>query len=426
MKINKSQDSHVGYKLRLFPTRDQEKILFKYFGLNRFVYNLGIDIKKEHYKNYLEGKEKYIKLLEYDLYTRVMNLKRSNEEYAWLNDYNWSTITLTLRDVIRAYDNYFDNYAGLPRYKSKAYSKKQFPIRSDRLAINDNSVRIPSIGFIKYCNSYGNAIIGDGNKYAKLSNYVNYCNARVSFNGVNFYLSFTIPKDQDHTVNSYAKYAGNPEWQEQESSEPIGIDVGLKNEKWIVDSTGTRVKRPNSDALNKKIARLQRKYQRQKNTNLRKNSSFLEQYPNGSKNMQKTLVKINKCYKKITNRRRNTVHEYACDLLKKKPEAVVMEDLYVKEIKITNKTKKCNTQKQGINRLVDDAALYESLLTIEQKLISNGITVIRADKNYPSSQICSCCGNRHNIGRAKYYRCPNCGAVIDRDLNAAINLSRLA
>lgn len=425
MKNKEISDSHVGYKVRLFPTRDQEKMLYEYFGLNRFVYNLGIDIKKKHYKDYLDGKEKYIKLLEYDLYTRVQVLKKT-DKYSWLNNYSWHSITLTLKDVIKAYDNYFSNNTGYPRYKSKTYSKKQFPIRSNRLNIDENMIKIPSIGKIKYCNSYGNEILGTGDKNAKTRKYNQYCNARISFDGNYFYLSFTIPKDQEHTINSYKYYAKNSEWQEKKFSDAIGIDVGLKNEKWIVDSTGRRVERPNSDILNKKISRLQRKYQRQKDKNLSKNSSFMEQHPNGSKNMQKTLAKINKCFNKITNRRKNVVYEYSNDLLNLKPKAIVMESISVKKLMVNDITKNCNDQKRQINHLYNDAALYESMLIIERKMINNGIPVIRADETYPSSQLCSCCGYRQNIGRKNIYRCPECGTIIDRDLNAAINLANLA
>lgn len=144
----------------------------------------------------------------------------------------------------------------------------------------------------------------------------------------------------------------------------------------------------------------------------------MEQHPNGSKNMQKTLDKINKCFKKISNRRKNTVYEYTTSLLKIKPKAIVMESISSKNMTIQNG----NT----FNKLVIDAALYESMVIIEKKMESNGIPVIYADSNYPSSQLCSCCGYKQNIGRKNTYICPNCGNTIDRDLNAAINLSKLA
>lgn len=75
------------------------------------------------------------------------------------------------------------------------------------------------------------------------------------------------------------------------------------------------------------------------------------------------------------------------------------------------------------NAQILDAALYESMHIIQRKMEANGIPVIYADPQYPSSQICSRCGYKQDIRRSKYYRCPNCGLVINRDINAAINLA---
>ena len=415
----KDPENYVGYKVRLFPTKEQEHLFYEYFGLNRFVYNLGINLQEEHKKSNND------KLLSKDKLNNLVNKIKYTKELSWITKYSAETTKLTLYDLMNAYwyHEKRPNHYNKPKRKSKEKSNKQFPIRAERMNIYNSFIYVPSIGNINYYNSYGNEILGTG--YNKMKNknlkYIHYCNPRISFDGINYYLSFTIPKDQSHQVNSYWKYSNNEEWQEQEESKAIGIDVGLKNEKWLVDSTGTKVERPNSDTINKKINRLERQYDRQKNTNLKKNSSFMEQHPNGSKNMQKTRTKINKCYKKITNRRRNVVHEYACSLLKKKPKAVVMETISSTELMDKHKY-----NKNIINKMIYDAALNDTMTIIEKKMNNNGIPVIKADSNYPSSQICSCCGNRHNIGRAKYYRCPDCGAIIDRDLNAAINLSKLA
>ena len=72
-----------------------------------------------------------------------------------------------------------------------------------------------------------------------------------------------------------------------------------------------------------------------------------------------------------------------------------------------------------------DAAIYETTQIIKRKLEANGVPIVYAEEGYPSSQICSNCGYIQNIGRAKIYRCPNCGLEIDRDVNAAINLANL-
>lgn len=415
------QDNYVGYKIRLFPTKEQEKIFYEYFGMSRFVYNLCIDLQEEQYKKYINDKENnYRRLSSEKLGTIITKLKKSSK-YNWLNRYNAESIKGIIRDCCNAYKRFDNNISGKPRYKNKDISKKQFYTRHDRLSIDNNFIKLSKIGKIKYCNSYGAEILGDSNKDKKNKKYKHYSNPRISFDGLYFYISFTIPKDQEHQINSYWNYSNNKQWQEQEESEVIGIDVGLKREKWMVDSTGTKIERPNSDALNKKISRLQRKYERQKKVYSSKSSSYQEQHPNGSKNMQKTLAKINKCFKKITNRRKNVVHEYACSLLKKKPKAIVMENISSEKICINLKY-----NKNKMYSMMIDAALYESMIIIEEKMTNNEIPVIRTDNNYPSSQICSCCGYRQNIGKAKYYRCPNCDTIIDRDLNAAINLAKLA
>ena len=411
---NIEENSTKGYKVRLYPNKKQRKLLFEYFNMAKFVYNKCIDIQEEQ----KDSKIPYQEMVK--IFTK---LKHEDDKYKWLDSYSADSIRGAIMDCDNAYKNHFKNpkYFNKPSYKNKN-SKKQFYTTPSRMNITEDYVKLSSIGNIKYCNSYCDEILGTGYKYRKDNSmkYIHYYNARISYDGLNFYLSFIIPRDQEHTVNSYDKFAGNTEWQEQESSESIGIDVGLRNEKWMVDSTGRTVERPDSDKLRKRISRYERKYQRQKDTNLKKNPNFFKYHPNGSKNMQKTMSRINKDYKKIANRRRNVVHEYACDLIKLKPKSIVMESTFSKNM-IDNNSR--SRGKRKLNQMTYDAALYESTMIIEEKAISNGIKVIRADSGFPSSQICSCCGYRQNIGRANYYRCPVCGTVINRDLNAAINLA---
>ena len=138
--------------------------------------------------------------------------------------------------------------------------------------------------------------------------------------------------------------------------------------------------------------------------------------------MQKTLAMINRDYKKISNRRRDVVHKYACDLIALKPKTIVMEDNLSNSI-VESHRNDTNIHRRKMLTMNTDAALFETRQIIEQKAINNGISAIRADKQFPSSQICSCCGYRQNIGKRRIYECPKCGTTINRDLNAAINLA---
>ena len=417
---NFNDDSTKGYKIRLYPNKKQRKLFFEYFRMSRFVYNKCIDIQEEQYMKYFLDDDMKKRLSYETLDSIFINMKKE-DKYKWLNDYSSDSIRGIIRDCCKAYSNYDNNKKyNEPKFKN-SNSKKQFYTRPDRLFITDDYIKLSSIGEIKYCSSYGEEILGCGDKNNKSNKYIHYYNPRISYDGLNFYLSFTIPRDQKHQPNSCQRFKENEEWQEQESSESIGIDVGVRNEKWMVDSTGRTVERPDSSSLRKRIARNERKYQRQKDTNLKKNPNFFKYHPNGSKNMQKTMARINRDYKKITNRRRNVVHEYACDLIKLKPKSIVMESPMTQNM--VNGNRKKDKKKNKLNDMIYDAALYDTTMIIERKAISNGIPVIRADSGFPSSQICSCCGYRQNIGRANYYRCPVCGTVINRDLNAAINLA---
>lgn len=297
------------------------------------------------------------------------------------------------------------------------------------MSIRETQVFIPSIGFVDYYNSYGDQIIGFGYKNIKNGNYIKFINPRISFDGSSYYLSFSVLKDEDHNINSY-QYYNNQEWQEQETSNAIGIDVGLRHDKWLKDSTGRTVVRPKCEKEIERLKFYQQKLDRQYEINKdREPRTFKNrQYPiNGiSKNMQKTKVKINKLYDKIVNKRRNVVHEYCKDLLLQKPDAVVMEDIGVQSLVLTKEDNVPIDEREAMNNLIYNAALFDTMKIIENTMVNNGIKVIYADHNYPSSQICSNCGHIQKIGQAKYYRCPECGMVMDRDFNAAINLSKLA
>ena len=204
------QDNYVGYKVRLFPTKEQEKIFYEYFGMSRFVYNLCIDLQEEQYKKYINDKENnYRRLSSEKLGTIITKLKKSSK-YNWLNRYNAESIKGIIRDCCNAYKRFDNNISGKPRYKNKDISKKQFYARHDRLSIDNNFINLSKIGKIKYCNSYGTEILGDSNKDKKSKKYKHYSNPRISFDGLHFYLSFTIPKDQEHQINSYWNYSDRP------------------------------------------------------------------------------------------------------------------------------------------------------------------------------------------------------------------------
>ena len=130
---------------------------------------------------------------------------------------------------------------------------------------------------------------------------------------------------------------------------------------------------------------------------------------------------MNKEYKHITNVKKNAIHEYACNLIETKPKSVTMETLKVRDMLLTDKDipKK---HRDRHNKMVKDAMLYTVIDIIDTKCSNNNIPVIYANDDYPSSQLCSRCGNRYHVGKSNTYHCPSCGLDIDRDYNASLNL----
>ena len=130
---------------------------------------------------------------------------------------------------------------------------------------------------------------------------------------------------------------------------------------------------------------------------------------------------MNKLYKHKTNIKKNVIHEYACNLIETKPRSVTMETIKVKDMLLIDKSIP-KRHRDRHNSMIYDAMLYTVIQIIDTKCSNNSIPVIYANDDYPSSQLCSRCGNRYHIGKSNTYHCPSCGLDIDRDYNASLNL----
>lgn len=439
MFLKKDDMNFVGYKIKLYPTKEQEQEFRKYFGVSRFVYNLGLDLQEDLYQRSLNDESiKYNSLSFIEMNNKLNDIKRNNEDLKWLNDFDSTSIKIILKDVRYAYDKFFEGICNHPKKKRKKHHHQMFPIRADRLEINEDSVRLPSIGIVK-CDKHNNqSLIGNGNKNLKVSHIdKHYYNTRVIFNGYFYYLavSLEVCPDDGIEANSCKRFKNNEVWSNKKHSEPIGIDLGCRRDSWIVDSKGTRITRPDCTKEEKQIKKYFRKLSiKQKvNRGKRTNSTVANEYvmleevekPNYTKNEEKILRKLDKAYKRRTNKKLAAIHEYACSVIQEKPSSIIMESLRVNNMFLPKSDEISYTHRKRHNKLVHDSMLYTIRTIVEQKAKSNNIPFILADKEFPSSQLCSCCGYRQKIGTSKTYKCPNCGTIIDRDYNAAINLSNI-
>ena len=433
MRLTKLEEI-VGYKIKLYPTKEIEEIFKQYFGASRFVYNLGIHLQEENRKEYLEGKSKYSLLSYFSLERKFSKLKKK-EEYSWLNNFDNKSIALILKDVSNVYERFLDGLCNHPKYHKKKFSHQMFAVRSDRLSIMEDTVRLPSIGIVS-CDRHNHPeIIGNGNKDKKSETYRHYYDSRVIFDGCNYWLTFILEESHEENIeaNSCKRFKNNEVWQHKDYSEPIGIDLGCKKNNWIVDSRGNRINRPDTSKEEKQIKKYQRKLAIKQRVNelmgKKANSTVTNEVKRRkrqyTKNEEKILKKLNKAYKRITNKKEAVIHEYTCSIIQEKPRSIVMENLKVNNMMISKSEYICYKHRKNHNKLVKDSMLYTIRTIIEQKAKSNNIPFILADKEYPSSQLCSKCGYRQKIGINRTYKCPVCGNEIDRDENAALNLSHL-
>ena len=379
-----------GYRIKIFPKEEQKKMIHKSFGCTRFIYNWCIDRISENYNKTKKT------LSSIELQKEIVILKKQIE-YSWLNEVSANMLKQVTIDCSNAYKRWFklikqnNNIKGKPRYKSRK-SKQNCPTRTDRMTFNGRYVHLEKIGNVKLSKV---KIDLDG----KLMN------ARLNFDGIDYWLSFSVEyKDV--------------QLEEKPKAEPIGIDLGLKT--LVYCSNGNTYEKPHTKMIDKKIKYLQRKISKiyQPMIDYCKETRTKFSTLKKSNNLTKLEKELRKYQIRKTNILDSNIHRITSDLIKINPERIVIEDLNIKGMMSNHK----------LARSIQSSKFYEIRRQLMYKCKNNNIELIVADRFYPSSKTCSSCGKIKDDLKLKdrVYRCPQCGAVIDRDLNAAINLSRIS
>lgn len=363
-------------KIKLHPTKEQEKKLWQSAGTSRWAYNWTLGKQKDNY----ESGGKFIS--DGDMRKKLTQLKKT-EQFSWLNDVSAQIPKQAVKDACLAYQRFFKKQAKFPKFKSKKHSTPGFYQREDKLKFKDSKVVLEKIGWVKTAEP-----LPEGK----------YSNPRIKHDGLSWYLSVGI--DVEISSNSGPV------------TEPIGIDVGVKVLATI--STGEVIKNINKTKeirrLNKKLKRLQRQASRQYEKLKKKGGE--NRYEKTS-NLLKLEKEIRIIHKRLNNIRTNHLHQSTSKLVKSNPEYIVIEDLNVSGM-IKNK---------HLARAISEQKLYEFKRQLEYKSEWYGVRLIIADRWYPSSKTCSQCGQiKKDLKLSdRTYHC-HCGLHIDRDLNASINL----
>mgnify|MGYP004646918033 FL=1 len=365
------------FTIRLYPNKQQELLFYKHINCQRYVYNWALNLNNELYK---KDKKKY----------SSTNLGKMLTQYkkqeTWLNEVSNATLKEAIRNLDKAYTNFYKKRAKLPRFKSKKRSKLSFYSRYDSIKFYENNkVNLEKIGKVRYKSSYNIDFIEE----------TSFKNPHVSYNGRCWILTFAL--------NIENKF-------ETLTNEVIGIDLGIKY--LAICSDGVVYKNINKEMtirkLEKRLKRLQKQVSRKYEMN-KKGGRYIK-----TNNIKKLEKDIRRIHRRLKNIRLNYLHQTTADIVKTKPYRVVMEDL-----SITSMMKNKSIAKQ-----VSNLGLYEFIRQMKYKCEWNGIEFIQVDKWYPSSKKCSKCGAiKKDLKLSdRRYKCDDCGLDIDRDFNASLNL----
>ena len=355
--------------------------MWKHIGSMRYVFNWGLN---KQIKNYETIKKK---LSVAELGVELTKLK-NQEGFEWLYDISHATLKEALRDLDKAYNNFF-NGSGFPKFKSKKKSKDKFYSRYDKIYFKEDMVNLEKIGKVRYRHNYG----------IDLSKVNKFSNPRVSFNGRVWVLTVAIEievEDKKEQLNNFT----------------VGVDLGIKT--LAVTNIGSldtkninrtqRVK-----ILIKKLKRLQRQCSRKYEKN-KKGVCYRK-----TANIAKLEKKIKRLHSKLTHIRENHIHQATSKIVKTKPFRVVMEDL-----KVSNMMKN-----KHLSKAIAEQGFSMFITQIKNKCAKYGIEFIQVPAFYPSSKTCSSCGRiKKDLKLSdRVYIC-ECGFKADRDKNASYNLAK--
>ena len=364
-------------KVRLYPNKTQEQTLNKVLGCYRFVYNHMFARKQEAYK----ADKTNLGLTELSKYFHGTLLK--DEEYAWLKEQNTRVMKQSIRQMLTAYDKFFKEHKGFPKFKSKRDKQSAlFP----KLAISKtNTFDTRKITLTK--NLKDIKFRCSDLYFSRLQRYKDYIRSATlsKTKSGNFFLSILV----DMSDNEFVKFG--------KTNRDVGIDLGVKD--FVITSDGIVFENKHFyKKYEKRIAKLQRQ---------------LSKKCKGSSNFHKQCKRIAMVFEAITHKKDDYIHSVVNWLLHHY-DTIYMEDLNTSGMLKNHKLAKA----------IQEVGFYKFKTTLQNKALQNDKKAIIIGRYYPSSKTCSTCGYVHKDLKLKdrHWQCPQCGEIHDRDLNAAMNI----
>lgn len=378
MKINK------GFKYRIYPNNVQIHKIEQCFGNVRYIYNYFLDYK---IKQHQEDKTS----LSYTKCSSLLTDLKKEENHLWLNSSDSMALQESLKDLDRAYKNFFNHNNDFPCFHSK-HGKQSYRTRNQKDCIrlvDKTHIHLPILGNVKI----------------KLS--------RLPIGKIN---NVTISKTKTgkYFVSLNLEYELEPKLN---NNHQIGIDVGIKY--FYTDSNSKKIDNPKYlNKYQRKLLKAQKKLSRMIENNIDhyigKHIPIYKRPLSECSNIQKQRIKVASIHEKIANCRNDLLHKESTKLVKEN-QIICLEDLNIKGM----------TKNHKLAKSINDVSISKFFTMLEYKAIEYKTTVIKIPRFYASSQTCNRCGYINpkvkNLN-VRDWICPNCGAHHDRDTNAAINI----
>ena len=402
-------------KIRIYPNKTQEKIIFRTLGACRYVYNLYLDYNKKKYdesSEFLSG---------YDFAKILTKLKKEDERYDWLNDISSKALKDSIMNAEKAFKFFFNGNNGFPNFKTKKDKVQSYFFIKDNIHFNTgnkNIIKLPILGNVRIT------------ERDYLPEKPKITSGRVIYDHNKFFVSFiyNTPMEKDMEVLSYG----------------MGIDVGIATYATIYrrnvynDTIDTFLNDEKYINYTNRIKRLQKLVSFKVEENYKSlYHEYMKIHDKEPDNKTKqNIMKKGGCYntsnikclrKKIVNAQykcnnyvKDKINKMVISLVRTKPEYITIEDLSIKKMLE-------NSGDKTLHDHIQKSKFGYFRKKMEEKCLEYKVELRVANKYFASSKKCSNCGykNKNLTLNHRVYICPECGLKIDRDLNAAINLCNL-
>ena len=352
-----------GVKFRIHPNREQQNLINQTLGCCRFIYNKGLAMREDAFKN---GSK-----IGYSQTSAMLTELKKSTDFAFLKAVDSIALQQSLRDLDRGYLNFFQKRAAHPTFKSKHNNHQSYRTinQGDNIRIVGEYMKLPKLGFVKVRQSM---------EIGKINN--------VTIERTPTGKYFAVLNVEFEPILLF------------NNGGAIGIDVGIK--AFYSDSNGNTVANPKY--LEKSMRKLKREQRK------------LSRKEKGSNNRNKQRVKVASVHERIANQRNDFLQKQSTMLIREN-QTICIEDLKVKNMMRNHK----------LAQHISSASWSKFFDMLSYKSVWYGNDIVKVPTMYPSSQTCSCCGFKNPLIKnlaIRNWECPECQTKHDRDTNASINI----